>query len=70
MSEHNHRSIAKAVSWRILATLATMTIVYVFTGDLSISAGVGGIEIIVKLVLNYYHERFWVRIKWGYIDDK
>ena len=34
-------SAVKAVTWRILATTATILIVFAFTGKLALSAGVG-----------------------------
>jgi len=54
------QSVLKAISWRILATTATISIVFAFTGKLVLSAGVGAVEIIVKLVLYYLHERVWL----------
>lgn len=65
-NEHNKRSLLKALSWRILATLTTILLVYLFTGDLLISAGVGGVEVVAKLLLYFGHERVWSRINWGY----
>ena len=66
MEEHNEshlHSILKAVSWRILATTATILIVFAFTGKLALSAGVGMVEVIIKLILYYYHERVWIVIR-------
>lgn len=65
-NENNKRSLAKTLSWRILATLMTMLIVYAFTGNWLLSAGVGGVEVAVKLLLYWGHERAWARFKWGY----
>ena len=55
----HHRSILKALSWRVLATLTTMLIVFGFTGKLALSAGVGAVEVVIKLILYYLHERTW-----------
>lgn len=57
--EAHHRSLLKALSWRFLATLATMSIVFAFTRKLALSAGVGFVEVIIKLILYYLHERIW-----------
>ena len=57
------RSVLKAVTWRILATTATILIVFAFTGKLALSAGVGVVEVIIKLILYYYHERVWIVIR-------
>lgn len=63
--ESNGRSIVKTISWRLLATLTTAAIVYAFTGKLNIALAVGGIEVLLKLVLYYFHERTWNKISYG-----
>ena len=65
--ETHVRSIAKAVSWRIVATLTTMLLVYVFTGNLLVSGGVGLTELLSKLLIYYVHERVWNAIRFGRI---
>lgn len=55
----HYRSIIKALSWRATATISTILIVYAFTQKLLLSLGVGGVEVIVKLILYYFHERLW-----------
>lgn len=65
-SERNSRSLAKAISWRIVATLTTVLLVYAFTDDLVLSVGIGSVEFMVKVALYYGHERLWSWIKWGY----
>ena len=59
--ESHYRSALKAMSWRIVATTATILIVLAFTGRLVLSAGVGGVEVVVKIILYYLHERLWLR---------
>jgi adenylylsulfate kinase len=59
------RSVFKSVSWRLVATLTTMTIVYLFTKKIFLSLGVGLVEVISKILLYYLHERVWNKIKWG-----
>ncbi len=63
--ETHTRTIAKAVSWRALATLTTMTIVFLFTRRIMLSLGVGLAEIIAKITFYYLHERVWDKISWG-----
>ena len=65
MKDAHHRSILKAISWRICATITTMIIFYVLTGRLALALGAGGIEVVVKMFLYYVHERAWGRIKIG-----
>ena len=59
------RSIIKAISWRLFATLATILIVFAFTRKLILSLGVGAVEGVVKFILYYLHERIWVIIPFG-----
>ncbi len=57
--EKRLRSLAKTISWRIVATLTTVALVFVFTRNLEISFNVGGLELIVKTAIYYLHERAW-----------
>jgi adenylylsulfate kinase len=65
--ETHVRSVAKAVSWRIVATLTTVLLVYVFTRNLVVSGGVGITELLSKLLIYYVHERVWNAIGFGRI---
>jgi len=59
------RTIVKAVSWRVIATLTTMTIIFLFTRKIILSLGVGLVEVIAKITFYYFHERTWHNISWG-----
>ena len=59
------KSIAKAISWRIIASLTTMSLVFIFTGELVLSLSIGFFEIILKMLFYYAHERVWDKTKWG-----
>ena len=63
--ESNTRSIAKAISYRTLGSLSTALIVFIFSGDLKVSAGVGALDVVMKMVLYYLHERIWNHISYG-----
>ena len=65
MVEKRGRSIVKALSWRFLATVTTMLAVYGFTGEATLSLGIGAVDLFVKLALYYFHERTWNTIAWG-----
>ena len=62
--EAHTRTIVKAISWRALATLTTMTIVFLFTRRIMLSLGVGLAEIIAKITFYYLHERIWDNVSW------
>ena len=59
------RSIAKSISWRVIATCTTMILVFVFTGKLALAASIGFFEVIIKLTIYYAHERAWANVTWG-----
>ena len=70
------RSLLKAVSWRCVGTLDTFCVsllVLTFTGAtagdrlnaVQISGGIAGFEVITKVILYYFHERAWMRIRIG-----
>ena len=63
--ETKTRSIVKTISWRILATLTTVTLVYIFIGDTTIAFTVGGIEVFLKMLVYFIHERVWDKLKFG-----
>ena len=66
MAETRIRSITKGVTWRALATLTTALLVYIFTGNLTLSFSVGFFDVVIKLALYYGHERIWKKITWGH----
>lgn len=63
--ETHSRTVMKTVSWRIVATLTTGVIVYVFTGEILKSLGVMGVESVLKILFYYLHERVWNMVQWG-----
>ena len=65
MEEQRIRTIAKTISWRVIATFATMLIVYLYTREIVLTIGVGVIEVIAKMMLYYAHERLWSKSRWG-----
>ena len=65
MEAYHRRSIAKAISWRIIATLTTVTIVYILTGKLTLAMEVGIFDVTSKILFYYLHERGWEKISWG-----
>lgn len=59
------RSIAKAISWRIVGTTDTILISWLLTGEIKTAVAIGSIEVISKMVLYFGHERIWNRITLG-----
>ncbi|MFA5887838.1 MAG: DUF2061 domain-containing protein [Candidatus Nanoarchaeia archaeon] len=65
MSESRRRSIAKAITFRIIATLVTAALVFILTGDWRVTGIVGAVDALSKILLYYFHERAWERVHWG-----
>ena len=55
------RSLAKAVTWRVLATATTFAVSLIVTGSMAVAGSISAIEVVVKIVLYYAHERVWHR---------
>lgn len=68
MSKHK-RAILKAISWRLIGTLSTIILFYIMTGDMSIGLSFGGIDVTIKFILYYLHERLWDNSKSGQKKD-
>ncbi len=63
--ENIKRSLAKTISWRVVGTLDTLLISWIVIGKLDAAILIGGVELVTKMVLYFYHERAWNKIKWG-----
>ena len=63
--ETKKRSIAKTISWRIVATIITGVVTYLLTGRLDFAVTVGLADTGVKFFTYYTHERMWTRISYG-----
>ena len=65
------RHIGKAISYRFLGTLQTIIISYLFTGNFVISSSIGIVELCVKPLIYFLHERAWYKwIKFGVVTEK
>ena len=63
--EGRHRSLAKAVSWRIAGSIDTLMLSYLVTRRLVLATSIAAAETITKVVLYYAHERAWTIVPWG-----
>ena len=57
--ESRLRSLLKGLSWRFVATLTTIAIAWIVTGAMDLALEIGAIEVIVKILIYYAHERAW-----------
>ena len=65
--ETHSRSVVKGISWRLIATVVTTFVVYIYSGELTVAAIVGSIDAVAKIILFWGHERIWQQIHWGRI---
>lgn len=61
------RSILKGISWRIVATMDTITVVLLITCffeqcSLDDAIKIGASEFLLKLGIYYFHERVWLKV--------
>lgn len=59
------RSGVKTGTWRVIASVDTFLLAFFFTGNVGTALSIGGLEIITKLFLYFFHERAWSRVKFG-----
>ena len=69
MHEKPYRSVVKTISWRTVGTLDTIIVSYFVTGNLVMAASIGSIEVNTKMILYYFHERAWNRLKFGTVKQ-
>jgi uncharacterized membrane protein len=65
MEETRYRAITKALTYRFWQSLNTFIISLVITGKIEMAAAIVSIEVIVKIVVYFWHERIWNAVKWG-----
>jgi uncharacterized membrane protein len=59
------RSLAKSLTWRIIAVLSTFVVGYILSGSIAFAAGLSFLSNLINFVLYYVHERVWLRVEWG-----
>ena len=73
------RSVAKAVSWRVVGTIDTLILSYILitylgplfglehsSGEaLETASYIAITEVFTKMLFYFLHERFWAKLKWG-----
>ena len=62
------RSLAKAVSWRVVGSLDTFMLSLLVTGSAKYAVSIATAEALTKIVLYYLHERIWRMVSWGRLE--
>ncbi|CAH2214600.1 DUF2061 domain-containing protein [Tepidibacter aestuarii] len=57
------KSFLKTITWRFTATLTTLILVYLLSGELKVAGTVAFFEVFIKMLLYYLHERMWEKVK-------
>ncbi len=65
LMESKARSIAKAVSYRVLGSATTALICFLLTRKVALSADLGILDMVLKIGLYFLHERLWNHISFG-----
>lgn len=65
MKEQHYRSVIKGMTWRVLGTLDTIFLSWLFTGSIETAIKIGAIEVFTKIFLYYIHERIWINSNYG-----
>jgi uncharacterized membrane protein len=59
------RSLAKSLTWRLIAVISTFVIGYAMTGSLAFAASLTVVSNLINFILYYIHERVWLKVNWG-----
>ena len=59
MEKSKKRHLFKMFTWRITATLTTMIIAWLVSGNPLTGLKIGGLEFFIKMPIYYFHERAW-----------
>ena len=63
--EHQHRSLVKTITYRVLIIISNGIIIYLYTGRWDLTLNVMGISSIVSTIIYFLHERAWNSVHWG-----
>ncbi|MGD9659622.1 MAG: DUF2061 domain-containing protein, partial [Methylocystis sp.] len=64
------RSLVKAFSWLMPASVSIFLIVYAFVQSMELAAKITGVELLAIFALYYLHERFWSRLNFGLASEE
>jgi len=65
MEGSRKRSVAKSIVWRIICIVVSVLTTFVLTGSWDLAVAIGTLYNAITMVLYYFHERLWGKIRWG-----
>jgi hypothetical protein len=60
--ESRRKAITKAITYRVWQSFNTFIIALIFTQKFETAAQIVSLEIIIKIVVYYWHERIWNKL--------
>jgi uncharacterized membrane protein len=63
--ESHFRSLAKAISYRVLASTGTILVFFLFSRDVALSVGAGTVDCLLKIAFYFLHERLGNHVPFG-----
>jgi uncharacterized membrane protein len=69
MRETRKRSVVKSISWRVICIVVSILTSFVLTGKWDIAVAIGTVYNAITMILYYFHERTWNRVKWGHEEN-
>ena len=63
--ELHSRTLAKTITWKLLAAGIAFGTTYYFTGSTDTAGKLAGTTFAIGLVAYYIHERIWNTVPWG-----
>ena len=61
MKNIKKRHLAKSVTWRVVGTIDTFVLGWIFTNNISHGISLSAITTLSKLIWYYFHENFWFK---------
>ena len=52
-------TLLKTITWRIIATITSITLAFLITGSIQVGVTIGIAETIIKTFLYFLHEKYW-----------
>lgn len=65
MTVSKTRSLAKSLTWRVVAIIVTFASIYFLTGEIITATAGTVLTNSINFVLYYLHERVWLKVTWG-----
>jgi uncharacterized membrane protein len=62
MESNFKRHILKTISYRVVGTITSISLVYYVSSSITISSIIGVGELIVKPIIYFLHERLWYKL--------